>query len=175
MERFEQIIENWAKSTGLATLAIGSDGEYVSSCYNFTEFCYRLTRRSPEGLRRCIDCDRKGTGTYLCHAGLVDFAAPITLEDGTMVGKIVGGQVLPEEPDEERFRVTARELGIDEDTYIQALHKVNIRSREEIKASAALLASTVNMFVRMSYAARKNSASLGERADHFFPEQNLFR
>jgi ligand-binding sensor protein len=164
MERFEQMMRDWASSTGLATVAVGSDGEYVSSSYNFTDFCYRFTRKSPEGLRRCIACDRKGTGTYLCHAGLVDFAAPITLEDGTVVGKIVGGQVLPEQPDEQKFRMTARELGIDEEAYVEALHKVNIRSREEIRASAALLANTINMFVRMSYAARRDMASLSERA-----------
>jgi hypothetical protein len=91
-----------AESTGLAAVAVGSDGEYVSGSYNFTEFCHNLTRKSPEGLRRCVECDRKGSGTYLCHAGLVDFAAPITLEDGTLLGSIIGGQVLPEEPDEER-------------------------------------------------------------------------
>ena len=164
MERFEQMMKDWASSTGLATVAVGSDGEYVSSCYNFTDFCYHLTRKSPEGLRRCVACDRKGAGTYLCHAGLVDFAAPITLEDGTVVGKILGGQVLPERPDEEKFRATARELGIGEDAYIAALHKVNIRSREEIRASASLLANTINLFVRMSYAARRDRASLTERA-----------
>jgi len=164
MDRFEQVMKDWAKSTGLATVAVGSNGKYVSGCYNFTDFCQKLTRKSPEGLRRCIECDNRGFGTYLCHAGLVDFAAPITLEDGTLLGNIIGGQVLPERPDEEKFRATARELGIDEDTYIEALRKVNIRSREEIKASADLLANVVNMFVRTSYAARQNAASLNERA-----------
>jgi signal transduction histidine kinase len=37
-------------------------------------------------------------------------------------------------------------------------------SREEIRASAALLANIINLFVRMSYAAQKNMASLSERA-----------
>jgi len=165
MGRFERIIRDWAESTGLATVAVGSDGEYVSGCYNFTEFCHSLTRGSPEGLRRCIECDRKGVGIYLCHAGLVDFAAPITLEDGTLLGNIVGGQVLPEQPDEAQFRATARELGIDEDAYINALRKVSIRSRDQVRASADLLANVVNLFVRDSYTARENAASLTERAE----------
>jgi len=164
MDRFEQMMKDWAASTGLATVAVGGDGAYISGCYNFTDFCYHLTRKSPEGLRRCVECDRKGAGTYLCHAGLVDFAAPITLEDGTLLGNIVGGQVLPEQPDENRFRATARELGIDEDAYIAALHKVNVRTPEEIRASADLLANVVNLFVRTSYAARVSAASLTERA-----------
>lgn len=164
MDRFEQIIKDWAESTGLATVALGRDGEYISSCYHFTEFCFSLTRKSPEGLRRCIECDRKGRGIYLCHAGLVDFATPITLEDGTVLGSILGGQVLSERPDELHFRATARELGIDEDAYIAALHRVNIRTQEEIRASADLLANVINLFVRSSYTARLNAASLTERA-----------
>ena len=164
MEQFEQMMKDWAESTGLATVAVGRNGEYISGCYNFTDFCYELTRKSPEGLRRCIECDRTGVGTYLCHAGLVDFAAPITLEDGTLLGNIVGGQVLPEKPDKNRFRATARELGIDEDAYIKELDKVNVRSRAEIRASANLLANVINFFVRASYAAYRDADSLNRRA-----------
>jgi len=164
MDRFENMMKDWAESTGLATVALGRDGRYISGSYNFTDFCNKLTRGSPEGLRRCIECDRKGVGIYLCHAGLVDFATPITLEDGTLLGNIVGGQVLPEQPDEARFRDTARQLGIDGDAYIAALGKVNVRTRSEIRASADLLASVINFYVRASYAAHRDAASLNERA-----------
>lgn len=123
MVKFEEIMSNWAKSTGLATVAVGADGKYISECYNFTEFCIDLTRGSTEGRKRCEQCDRDGNGVYPCHAGLVDFGIPITLDDGTVLGSIIGGQVLPENPDEERFRATARELGINEDKYIKALQK----------------------------------------------------
>ena len=159
------MMKDWAQSTGLATMAVGSDGEYISGCYNFTDLCLKFIRNSPEGMRRCVECDRKGSGIYFCHAGLVDFAVPITLEDGTMLGTVLGGQVLPERPDEERFRAGARDLGLDEDAYIDALRRVNIRTSEEIKASADLLSNVINMFVRTSYAARENAASLSERAE----------
>ena len=151
MSKFEQIMKNWAESTGLATVAVGVDGKYISGCYNFTEFCIDLTRGSEEGRRRCEYCDANGKGVYPCHAGLVDFGIPITLNDGTVLGSIIGGQVLPEHPNEDTFRHTARELGIDEDSYIKALKKVNVKSRKEIDASANLLGDVINMFVRSSY------------------------
>lgn len=160
MKKFENIMYNWAKSTGLATVAVGADGKYISECYNFTDFCIKLTRGSTEGRRRCEKCDREGTGVYPCHAGLVDFGIPITLNDGTVLGSVIGGQVLPENPDDDAFRKTARELGIDEDTYIEALHKVNVRTKEEIDASANLLGDVINMFVRSSYQEKQNAQIL---------------
>ena len=162
MEKFEQIMKNWAVSTGLATVAVGADGKYISDCYNFTEFCIDLTRGSAEGKRRCEQCDREGHGVYPCHAGLVDFGIPITLDNGMVLGSIIGGQVLPENPDEEKFREVARELGIDENRYIAALKKVNVKTREQIDASANLLGDVVNMFVRASYNSWKNDNLVGE-------------
>ncbi len=161
MGKFENIMDNWAKCTGLATVAVGADGEYISECYNFTDFCIKLTRGSAEGCKRCEKCDREGKGVYSCHAGLVDFGIPITLTAGTVLGSVIGGQVLPENPDEEKFRKTARELEIDEDTYIAALHKVNVKTREQIEASANLLGDVINMYVRSSYQEKKNERLLG--------------
>jgi signal transduction histidine kinase/ligand-binding sensor protein len=165
MDAFDQMMRDWSNATGLATVAVGKDGHYLTGYYNFTDFCEKMNRRSPEGLRRCIECDKKGKGVYLCHAGLFDFAAPITLEDGTILGNIVGGQVLPEKPDEERFRQTAREIDVNEDEYIKLLRKVNIRTPEQIKASFDLLTQAVNMFVRTSFASKTNNQSLLLRSD----------
>ncbi len=165
MNKFESIMYNWAKSTGLATVAVGADGAYISECYNFTDFCIKLTRGSQEGCRRCEKCDREGQGVYPCHAGLYDFGIPITLNDGTVLGSVIGGQVLPETPDEDKFRATARTLGIHEDTYIEALRKVPIRSRAEIQASADLLGDVINMFVRSSYQEWQNTNILSKLKD----------
>ncbi len=151
MDKFEEIMATWAAATGLATVAVGDDGQYISECYNFTDFCIKLTRGSQEGCRRCVKCDQEGKGVYECHAGLVDFGIPISLEDGTVLGSIIGGQVLPEHPDEEKFRGVAREIGVDEDAYIEALRKVTVKTKEQIDASANLLGDVINMYVRSCY------------------------
>ena len=156
MEKFENIMKNWATSTGLATVAVGADGEYISECYNFTDFCIKLTRGCSEGRRRCEKCDKEGHGVYACHAGLVDFGIPITLQSGEVLGSVIGGQVLPENPDDEAFRQTARELGIKEEEYIDALHRVTVKSREEIDAAATLLGDVINMYVQDCYYSMEN-------------------
>jgi len=161
MNKFEEIMSNWAKATGLATVAVGADGKYISECYNFTDFCIKLTRGSEEGRRRCEQCDREGTGVYHCHAGLIDFGIDLVV-NGEKVGSVIGGQVLPENPDEEKFRKVARELGIDEETYIDALFRVSIKSEEAIIASANLLGEVLNNFINAEYN-QKYSGSLLEK------------
>ncbi len=156
MAKFEHIMSSWAKATGLATVAVGGDGKYISECYNFTDFCIKLTRGSAEGCARCEKCDREGKGVYHCHAGLIDFGIPLVV-DGKQVGSVIGGQVLPENPDEEKFRRVAREIGVNEDLYIDALHKVNVRTEEAIHASAELLGEVLNNFINAEYAKKINS------------------
>lgn len=174
MKKFEAIMNNWAKSTGLAAVAVGADGKYISKCYNFTDFCIKLTRGSAEGKKRCEKCDQEGKGVYTCHAGLLDFGIPITLKDGTVLGSVIGGQVLPEHPNEEAFRATARELGINEDTYVAALKKVPVRTKEEITASSHMLGDVITMFVRASYAdyMHKDVGSLMQKAASLLGQVN---
>lgn len=164
MERFEHIMANWAAATGLATVAVGADGTYISECYNFTDFCIKLTRGSREGCARCEKCDREGQGVYHCHAGLIDFGIPLMVE-GQKVGSVIGGQVLPEQPDEDAFRRVAREIGVDEEKYIEALHQVNVRTEEAIRASAELLGEVLNHFINAEYAKKKNSVMLERLTD----------
>ena len=155
MERFEKIMANWAKATGLATVAVGADGKYISECYNFTDFCIKYTRGSREGAARCEKCDREGHGVYHCHAGLIDFGIDLVVK-GEKVGSVIGGQVLPENPDEEKFRQVAKEIGVNEDAYISALRKVNVRTEEAIKASAELLGEVLNNYINSEYERKKN-------------------
>lgn len=155
MKEFEKIMSNWAMATGLATVAVGADGKYISECYNFTDFCIKLTRGSSRGCARCEKCDREGKGVYHCHAGLIDFGIDLVV-NGEKVGSVIGGQVLPEDPDEEKFRQVAREIGVNEDLYIEALRQVNVRSEAAIQASAELLGQVLNNFINSEYASKKN-------------------
>ena len=86
----------------------------------------------------------------------MDFGIPLKLSDGTVLGSVIGGQVLPEHPDEEKFRGVARELGINEDEYIEALGKVTVRTEAEINAAANLLGAVLNNFINSEYNSKYN-------------------
>ena len=156
MKKFETIMYNWAEATGLATVAVDAEGSYISQCYNFTDFCIKLTRGCAEGKRRCEQCDKTGHGVYHCHAGLIDFSIDLVV-NGIKVGAVIGGQVLPDNPDEEKFKKVAREIGVDPEKYVQALQKVNVRTESAIHASAELLGEVLNNFINAEYASKYNS------------------
>lgn len=155
MKKFEEIMSDWATATGLATVAVDANGKYISKCYNFTDFCIKLTRGSEEGKRRCEKCDAEGHGVYNCHAGLIDFGMDLVI-NGEKVGSVIGGQVLPINPDEDKFRQVARDIGVDEERYIQALKKVNVKSEASIKASANLLGEVLNNFINSEFNTKYN-------------------
>ena len=159
LSKLQKIQDKFSDSTGLAAIAVGMNGEYLTEGSNFTDFCMKYTRGSMEGNRRCVKCDNEGDGTYFCHAGLMDFSIDITV-NGEKVGSVIGGQVLPTPPDEEKFRKTAQELGIDPDQYVQALRKVPVRSESMIRSSAELLSIVVNQLVNLEYFKHSNAGRL---------------
>ena len=150
VDRVEQIMQDWSDATGLATIMVDNNGEYVTKPINFTEFCMKYTRGSEKGLSRCKKCDSNNSGTYHCHAGLMDFSCDIVVND-QKIGAIIGGQVLPSEPNDEEFRQIAVELGVDPDEYLAALHKVPVRSERAIQSAAKLLGDIVNTMATADY------------------------
>lgn len=165
LDQLQKIQDMFSDATGLAAIAVGQDGKYITEPSNFTDFCMKYTRGCPEGERRCIQCDKEGSGTYYCHAGLMDFSVDIVVE-GEKVGAVIGGQVLPTHPDEEKFRMIASELDINEESYIKALRKVPIRSEKSIRAAADTLGEIVNLLCNFQYMQKIN----GNRVEVFNDE-----
>lgn len=159
LNMLQRIQDQFSDATGLAAIAVDADGNYITEGSNFTDFCMKYTRGCEEGLRRCVKCDTECSGTYFCHAGLMDFASDIVI-DGEKVGSIIGGQVLPSPPDIDKFRSIAQELGIDENAYLAALKKVPVRSEKMIRASADMLAGIVNQLVNLEYFKKLNAKKI---------------
>lgn len=154
----QELQDAFANATGMAALTTDDSGS-VTELSNGTDFCMNFTRASRIGCERCNQCDLMGgeqsskTGkpaVYYCHGGLVDFAAPIIL-NGKHIGSLIGGQVLPEPPDEEKFRKIAKEIDVDPDAYIEALRKIKIVPKQQIDAAANLLYQMANALSEVGY------------------------
>lgn len=169
-DTLQSLQDAFADATGMAALTTDDSGS-VTELSNPTDFCMNFTRKSKVGCERCNQCDLQGgaesskTGrpaVYYCHGGLVDFAAPIIL-NGKHIGSLIGGQVLPEPPDEEKFRKIAKEIDVDPDKYVEALRKIKIVPKEQIDAAANLLYQMANALSQVGYqrllAVEKSSAN----------------
>ena len=171
LSKLQAIQDKFSDATGLAAISVGMDGSYITKGSNFTDFCMKYTRGSVEGNKRCVKCDNECSGTYFCHAGLMDFSIDIKV-NGEKVGSIIGGQVLPNPPDEEKFRETAVELGINPDSYIAALRKVPVSTEEKIRAAADLLSVVVNQLVNLEYFRNMNAGRLDTLQDEIVRSTN---
>ena len=154
----QQLQDAFSNMTGMAALTTDKDGIGVTKGSHFAEFC-DYTRKTPEGFKRCEKCDREGSRmalawgksvTYYCHAGLVEFAAPIVAGD-MVVGCFIGGQVLTKPVDEDEICKIAKEIGVDTAKYLEAAQKVSIMPKGHIEKAAESLYAIANVFSNIAY------------------------
>lgn len=156
LQRFQ---DNFAESMDIASVTVDINGTPVTKPSSYTSFCMDFTHSTRIGDDRCAESHKRGgeeaarTGkpyVYTCHAGLIDFAAPIIV-DGKQIGTILGGQILTSSPDEAIYRKTAKEIGVSEDGYISAVNKVKVTTEKNIRAAAEVLYIVANSLSRIGY------------------------
>ena len=159
VEVLQEIQDGFSNLTGMAALTTDADGVPVTVGSKFSDFCMKHTRTSEEGCLRCEQCDKWGAKlaynkgksvAYFCHAGLMDFAAPI-MANGEIVGCFIGGQVLTKEPDFDKVREIAEDLGINPEEYVQAASRVHIIDQSAIDKAAQFLYTIADAMSNMAY------------------------
>ena len=159
VEMLQRIQDAFAKMTGLAAQITDANGKPITRGSNYTDFCSKYTRKSVLGCVRCEQCDKRGAElalksgssiTYYCHAGLLDFAAPIMAGD-TMIGCFVGGQVLTEPPDITKVMQVAAEIDVDLINYLQSVLEVPVVERTKVENAADFLYTLTNILSTISY------------------------
>ena len=159
VEMLQRLQDSFSKMTGFAAIITDAEGVPVTKGTNFTDFCNKYTRNSPIGCLRCQQCDKHGAElalkvgssvTYYCHAGLMDFAAPIMAGD-KMVGCFVGGQVLTSPPDITRIMQVAAEIGIDLINYLQSVMSVPVIEKNKLENAALFLYTLTSALSSIAY------------------------
>lgn len=159
VEMLQRMQDAFSNMTGLAAVITDANGVAVTKGSNFTDFCALYTRANPIGCLRCQECDKYGAELalksgasipYYCHAGLMDFAAPI-MAGKRMIGCFVGGQVLADTPDIIKVMQSAGELKIDLIKYLQAVMKVKILDKDTIDRHASFLYTLTDIISSIAY------------------------
>jgi ligand-binding sensor protein len=155
----QKFLDNFADSMNIASVAVDIDGNPITKPSSYTNFCMNFTHSTKVGDDRCAASHKKGgeeaarTGKpyiYKCHAGLIDFAAPIMV-NGIQIGTILGGQILTSKPNKDEFSKTAGEIGVDAEKYVQAANEVNISTEKNIKAAAEVLFIVANALSQIGF------------------------
>lgn len=177
----QEFQDNFALSVGVASLIEDQQGHAITCPSCFSELC-RIIRSSPHGLKRCLETDMRGaaeavqTGKpaiYKCHAGLIDFAAPILLNN-KVIGTIFGGQVVTQESDAVNCRKIAKEIGVDPQKYISAMKEIPIVNPEKIQAAAKVLYTVASTLSKYAYQSIKLKESNREIALSYNRLENIF-
>lgn len=167
--------DDFANSMNIASVTVDKNGIPFTRPSKYTNICFNFTQSTELGKNRCAQCHAKAgeeafkTGKpyiYKCHSGLIDFAAPIIVQ-GVLIGTILGGQILFDNPKETEFRNTANELGLDQDTYYNAAKEVKIVDESNIKSAAEVLFSVANTLSNEGYQSLKIKQLTGTLTESF--------
>lgn len=155
----QKIQDAFSEYTGMASLITDEEGVPITIGSGFTDFCMHYTRKTEIGNKRCEKCDKQGAFltldkgkpvVYRCHAGLVDYAVPIIVED-QVIGSFIGGQISTGPVDMEQVRNNAREFGLDEEEYVAAANRIIMLQEDEVNRAAEFLYTLGNIISDMAY------------------------
>ena len=141
-----QLLQDWSDATGLAAIALDSNDNPVTKEIHYTEFCTKYAN---------IDTSIKSA------VGLREFTKDIIV-NGQKAGTIIGGQVLTSEPDDDTATRIAEDAGLNPEHFVNALHKVPVRSEQALQSAAKLLGDVVNMLMNANYENLKDDSKISK-------------
>lgn len=156
LQRFQ---DDFAFAMNCASVTVDRNGNPVTNPSSYTRFCDKFIHSTKKGDDRCAASHKRmgeeaaKTGQpYIgkCHAGLVDFAAPIIVE-GKLIGTVLGGQMLTEHPKDHEFIQIAKEIDVDGNSLSESAREVNIVDLQHIEKAANVLFIVVNSLAKNGY------------------------
>ncbi len=151
----QRIQGTFAKAMGVAAVTVDRSGVPVTRNSNFQPIC-QLIRSTPDGMARCMKSDAQGGMTaycsdkpeaHMCMGGLVDVAAPITIE-GEYLGCLLCGQVVLSEDHESFIKDIVRRntsLGLPYKHVLAAAQQIPVIPIIDVAADAMVKAANVSL------------------------------
>lgn len=155
----QKFLDNFAIGINCAAVSVNRTGMEITKPSHYRMFCSDYIHSSSLGDSRCAQCHSqmgaeavKLGKPYIgaCHAGLIDFAAPIIIK-GEHLGTVLGGQILDTNPKEDKVRQVAHELSLPENELWEAAQNIDIVNKTNIEAAAEVLFIVVNTLAQDGY------------------------
>ncbi len=174
IEQVQLMLEAHCKVTGILSAILDTD-EKILVAAGTQDICTSFHRVHPGACERCRESDAYikahlpdfTNGEYLdymCRNGLRDVAVPIIIA-GKHLATFFTGQFFydDDKPDPELFRAQAREYGFDEESYLEALGRVPVFTREQIRNIMDYNWNLVQLLAEMGLKNLKLSQEVNER------------
>ena len=151
--------DDFALAMNCASVTVDKHGNPVTNPSSYTRFCNSFVHSTKKGDDRCAASHKRmgeeatRTGKPFvgaCHAGLIDFAAPIIVE-GKLLGTVLGGQMLSDAPKEQDYIRIAKEIDVNSNSLVEAVHEVNIVDFKNIEKAASVLFIVVNTLAKNGF------------------------
>lgn len=140
----EKMLDDFCNLTGLAAVITDKSGTQLSKLSNASEFCAIMRTQGDlccrsDGIGGKIAAKKGDISIYRCHAGLVDFAAPIFVS-GEHIGNILAGQVITNTHlKHDLTRITANTLCIVDSDMKEKYAAISCMDHETINKCARIL------------------------------------
>lgn len=171
----QSFLDNFALGFNCAAVSVGRNGEEFTNPSYYRPFCSNFIHASTIGDARCASCHKEfgkkaaaSKRPYIatCHAGLIDFAAPVLIE-GELIGTILGGQILSSPAKESEIRQVAEDIHTNPDGLVKAASEIDIVPQQTIEAAAEVLYIVTNALAQTGYNQIKADLLSGELANSF--------
>jgi PAS domain S-box-containing protein len=170
INEIQHIQDMFAQATGVASVITRVDGRPITVPSNFTFLCSEIIRKTEKGCANCFKSDAAlgrfhPQGPIVKHClsgGLWDAGASITI-GGHHIANWLVGQVRDEGQTEEKMLAYAREIGADEEAFMQAFSKVPAMSREHFEQIAEALFTLANQLSTTAYQNVQQARFISER------------
>jgi PAS domain S-box-containing protein len=158
VDDLQKLQDQFADAFGVASIITDPDGIPLTKPSNFSNLCQNIIRNTEKGLRNCMHSDAvigchnpKGPTVMHClSGGLFDAGASITV-GGKHVANWLIGQIRNEATDIARLHEYAREIGVDEQVFMDAFYKVRSMPLDQFNKIAEVLFTMAKQLSLISY------------------------
>lgn len=153
-EKANILLEGFNQTTGFVTAILDNSGNILSQS-GWREICNEFHRKNAITAKNCTISDIALAGEmkanekyrfYKCLNGLIDVKVPIIIK-GEHFANLYSGQFFFEEPDISFFKKQAKEYGFEETSYLAALEKVPVLSKEKVEVAMEFLLNLIQIVI----------------------------
>ena len=151
MNQLYLMLDNWAKCSGMSAVIADTEGNLTSENYGLTEFC-RCVQSCEKGQKICHAAwNADYEGLYTCPVGFCDFSVPIVLPNGQVLGKVLAGQSLSVQQNEEEILNKTTELGLEREMMKDVISRIHRKTQTEMQGAYKLLEEMLSVFIDKNY------------------------